>query len=55
MVSVLLGLVGIAVCVIVGYVAVMYWHDVEYVSIKDYVTMIYYGLIECVGIACILC
>lgn len=55
MISVLLGFVGIAVCMIAGYETVMYWRNVEYVSIKDYAMMIYYGLIEVVGIVCILC
>lgn len=55
MVSALLGLIGIAICVIAGYEAMTYWKTVYYVGFKNYAMMIYYGLIECVGIACICC
>lgn len=55
MVHLLLGLIGIAICGIATYEAVMYWRSVYYVSIKDYAVMIYYGLIDLVGIACICC
>lgn len=55
MLSVLLGLVGIAVCVIASYEAVLYWHSVNYVSVKRYAMIFYYGLIDVVGTLCILC
>lgn len=53
MVHALLGLIGIAICTLVAYVAVTYWKSVYYVSIKNYLMMFYYGVIGLCGVVCI--
>lgn len=55
MISVLLGLIGISICALTTYEAVIYWKNVCYVKIKDYAMMVYYSFINLYGIVCICC
>lgn len=55
MISVILGLTGLAIVLLVMYEAKTYWQQVYYVRLKDYLMMIYYGIIGLYGIVCICC
>ena len=55
MISMLLGMIGIAICVLSAVDAWRYWDDLTYVMPSNYAMMVYYGLIFLVGVFFILC
>ena len=55
MVSLLLGLIGAAICGIALCNAVVYWRDAHYITVQTYAVMIYYSVIALCGLVCICC
>lgn len=45
MMSLLLLLIGLAICALSTYEAVIYWKQLTYVTISSYLLMVYYGVL----------